>query len=154
MTRPLVYTPEEATPIRLRLSRVKGFDLQAHSRAVNGLPAVNCARPTRFGNPFTIKGCREAGYLGSDLEIAARCIEAFRTWIDTRHWRENWAGAESEHARAAMHAGLPTLRGKNLACWCALDAACHCDVLMDIAKKGHPMTDPAPIGPPMRMEGR
>ena len=32
-------------PVRLRLSRAKGFNLQEHSQAVNGLPAVNCARP-------------------------------------------------------------------------------------------------------------
>lgn len=35
-------------PVRLQLSRKKGFDLQAHSSAVNGLPAVNVARPTMW----------------------------------------------------------------------------------------------------------
>jgi hypothetical protein len=30
-------------PFRLQLSRRKGFNLQEHSRAVNGLPAVNVA---------------------------------------------------------------------------------------------------------------
>ena len=39
-------------PIRLRLSRARDFDLQAHSLAVNGLAAVNVARPTPLGNPF------------------------------------------------------------------------------------------------------
>lgn len=27
------------------------------------------------------------------------------------------------------------LRGKNLACWCALDAPCHADVLLEIANR-------------------
>lgn len=40
-------------PIRLQLSRRKGFDLQAASRAANGLEAVRVARPSVFGNPFT-----------------------------------------------------------------------------------------------------
>ncbi len=31
-------------PVRLRLSRAKGFNLQAHSLATNGLEAVNVAR--------------------------------------------------------------------------------------------------------------
>ena len=28
---------------------------------------------------------------------------------------------------------LPDLRGKNLACWCPLDAPCHADVLLRLA---------------------
>lgn len=27
----------------------------------------------------------------------------------------------------------PFLRGKNLACWCALDQPCHADVLLEVA---------------------
>lgn len=37
-------------PVRLRLSRAKGFNLQAHSRAVNGLGAVKVDRSTPWGN--------------------------------------------------------------------------------------------------------
>jgi hypothetical protein len=60
-----------ASPVRIRRSRAKDFNLQAHSHAINGLPAVNCARPSRFGNPFTVTECREAGFIGTDAEIAA-----------------------------------------------------------------------------------
>ncbi len=28
------------------------------------------------------------------------------------------------------------LRGKNLACWCALNQPCHADVLLDLANRG------------------
>lgn len=41
-----------AMPIRLVLSRRQGFNLQAASRAANGLEAVIVARPSRWGNPF------------------------------------------------------------------------------------------------------
>ena len=34
-------------PVRLQISRRKGFDLQALSIATNGLPAVNVARHCR-----------------------------------------------------------------------------------------------------------
>jgi len=122
-------------PIRLRLSRAKGFNLQEHSRAVNGLPAVNCARPSRFGNPFTIAGCREAGFGGDDRAIAARCVEAFRVWIDTPFWQTNWQGQESENARDAIRSNIGGIRGKNLACFCALDAPCHADVLLELANR-------------------
>jgi hypothetical protein len=122
-------------PVRLQLSRRKGFNLQAHSHSTNGLSAVNCARPSLWGNPFTIKGCREAGFVGTDAEIAARCVEAFRVWIDTPYWRENWAGEESERARNSVLKRLEELRGKNLSCWCGLDMPCHADVLLEIANR-------------------
>mgnify|MGYP001581696887 CR=1 FL=1 len=41
-------------PVRLRLSRRPKFNLQKHSRSINGLPAVNVARPSKWGNPFVI----------------------------------------------------------------------------------------------------
>lgn len=47
-------------PVRLQLSRRKGFDLQALSMATNGLPAVNVARPTKWGNPFPITAADSA----------------------------------------------------------------------------------------------
>lgn len=122
-------------PVRLCLSRRAGFDLQALSRATNGLPAVSVARPSRYGNPFTMRGCRKAGFTGSYADIAARCVNAYRVWIDTPMWRNNWDGEDSERARTAALQAMPTLRGKNLACWCRLDQACHADVLLEIANR-------------------
>lgn len=122
-------------PVRLQLSRRKGFGLQKFSRETNGLPAVSCARPSVFGNPFTAVQCREAGFQGDDASIAARCVEAFRVWIDTPYWRNNWQGPESERRRDAIFSALPDLRGKNLACFCKLGAPCHCDVLLEIANR-------------------
>jgi hypothetical protein len=92
----------DGTPVRLRLSRRKGFDLQALSRATNGLPAVNVARPSRFGNPF--------------MEGA---VELFRGY--------------ARSIRADFPHAFDTLAGRNLACWCAPDAPCHADVLLDLA---------------------
>jgi hypothetical protein len=128
-------------PVRLQLSRKKGFSLQALSLATNGLPAVNVARPNRWGNPFTIKGCREAGFVGTDIEIAERCVEAFRVWIDTHHWRCNWDGPESESARKSILTTLDYLHGKNLACWCKIGDPCHATVLLELAAR--PICEPA-----------
>lgn len=93
-------------PVRLQLSRRKGFNLQEHSRTVNGLEAVNCTRPGKWGNPFTV------GNRGT-----ADAVSAFRGYID-----QNFS---PEDARE--------LRGKNLACWCKPGAPCHADVLLDLA---------------------
>ena len=39
----------------MQLSRHAGFNLQAASRALNGLPAKRVTRPGKWGNPFTIE---------------------------------------------------------------------------------------------------
>lgn len=42
--------------------------------------------------------------------------------------------AEMSNAdRAFFMDRVAELRGKNLACWCALDAPCHADVLLELA---------------------
>jgi hypothetical protein len=102
----------ETPPIRLRLSRSPGFNLQAVSVAANGLPAVNVARPSRWGNKISRRLA---------LTTGETAVAAFKSWFDneaSNSWREE--------ARFA-------LRGKNLACWCALDAPCHADVLLAFA---------------------
>jgi hypothetical protein len=42
------------TPLRIQLKRTKGFNLQEESKKVNNLPAVNCSRMGKWGNPFKI----------------------------------------------------------------------------------------------------
>lgn len=117
-------------PVRLQLSRKKGFDLQALSIATNGLPAVNVTRPGIWGNPWSVGiincGCRSAGECDHNrfrCESAREAVEAFRSW--TQSWRipKGRLGA------------LADIRGKNLACWCAPDAPCHGDVLLEIANQ-------------------
>jgi len=97
--------------------------------------AVSVTRPGKFGNPFTVEGCRQVGFKGDDTALAARCVEAFRVWADTPYWRENWSGPESEQNRSKLRKCLPALRGKDLACWCALDQPCHADVLLEMANR-------------------
>lgn len=98
-------------PQRIQLSRAKGFNLQAASMALNGLPAVKVDRSTPYGNPF-----RKAG---SQMCV----VDAFRDWIKGEHVTAAWDAAHAARG----------LRGKNLACWCRLDAKCHADVLLEIA---------------------
>ena len=103
----------EGKPVRLQLSRRKGFSLQALSLATIGLPAVSVARPSWWCNPFKVgSGCTDA----ADAVLAYR--QMVTTGVTTGAWRRQM---------------LSELAGKNLACWCALDAPCHADVLLDIA---------------------
>jgi hypothetical protein len=107
-----------ALPVRLQLSRKKGFDLQAHSRAVNGLPAFNCSRPGRFGNQFKVgrDGC------------AHECRDLFRVKLEAQL-------AACPLGAIIIRQMLDELRGKNVACWCGLGEPCHGDVWLEIANR-------------------
>ena len=111
------------TPKRIQRKRTKGWKMPSG--------CVYVGRPTIFGNPFTERGCIEAGYTG---DIRGRCVEAFRVFCGP-HWYENWQGEEAERFRKRLLAALPSLRGKNLACWCPLDRPCHADVLLELANR-------------------
>jgi hypothetical protein len=113
---------ELSSPIRLQLSRRKGFDLQAHSLAANGLPAVNVARPTRWGNPARI------GELG--CTTAESAVNAYRRWLT-----KGPASLLSFREPPRITDVAQLLRGKNLACWCTPGAPCHADVLLQLANR-------------------
>lgn len=120
-------------PARIQLSRRKGFKLPDF--------AVNVARPGRWGNPFIVgkHGTRAecvcsftlllGGYL--DLGKDVECCVAQKAFM--------------QNAREEIEA----LRGKDLACWCALDGGpCHADVLLLVANT------PAGRKAKMEIEGR
>lgn len=88
---------------------------------INGLPAVHCGRPGRFGNAFRV------GVDGT----AEECVAKFRKALEA-------ALAKSLAARPPflrIARDLHTLRGKNLACWCKRGAPCHVDVYLDLANR-------------------
>ena len=74
--------------------------------------SVYVGRPTKWGNPFLI------GRDGSRGDV----VHKYRLWLEDN---------------AELLAALPELRGKSLSCWCA-PAACHADVLLEMANKEEP----------------
>ena len=117
-------------PVRLQLSRKKGFRLQAHSRAVNGLPAVKVDRTTKWGNPFKIGS-------GQDRK---ECVYLFLLLQHGYHCISSGPGLEAtEEYNATVKREWKSLSGKNLACWCSLPKPgepdiCHAAVLLEVAK--------------------
>ncbi len=114
-------------PQRMQLSRHKGFNLQAASEALNGLPAKRITRPGKWGNPFSIADM--AAKYGLDDEAAqvkavALCGEWLRGTIDPKL---------SPHAPPSRDEIRAELRGYNLACWCRPGTPCHSEVLLEIA---------------------
>lgn len=61
----------------------------------------------------------QSNRLGRPIATVAEAVDAYRALA----WPES-------HHRAWV---AENLRGKNLACWCALDAPCHADVLLELA---------------------
>lgn len=97
---------------RIQMRRTKGW------RKPEG--AVYVGRPSKWGNPFRIGA---AYCLHDDIFItphtAQEAVMLYRAWID-RSLRD-------------FPDLLDELRGKDLACWCPLDAPCHADVLLELA---------------------
>jgi hypothetical protein len=117
-------------PKRVRLSRQKGYRIRQ---------AVKVARPTRWGNPARVERT------GSD-----ECPGWRVTWLPSGAGVATWPDKAAamafavESFTAALErddGSLPFtraevrrwLRGRDLACWCALDAPCHADVLLEVA---------------------
>ena len=114
------------TPVRIVLSRRAGFDLQAVSRAQNGLPAQSVARPGKWGNPFSI------AEVAAELGINAKAAQAEAV---ARHGR--WLRGELSIAKTppSFEAIRAELAGKNLARWCAHGTLCHADALLAFANE-------------------
>jgi len=94
-------------PKRIQLSRRKGWRLPP------GVVVV--ARPTRWGNPFRAKK--------PDPESRAVAVGKYRKWL--------FSAAGKSTRRAAREC----LAGRDLACWCPLDGACHADLLIEVANR-------------------
>ena len=105
-------------PERIQRKRTKGWRMPPNT--------VYVGRPTKWGNPFTPEGYWDAGYSGSQEVALNHCVGAHRAMMTgERHWA-HWIEPQP-------HPDLTELRGKNLACWCALDQPCHADVLLKLA---------------------
>lgn len=110
-----------AAPARVQLSRKKGWRMPQNT--------VKVARPTMYGNPWVIKNCGKWGPLvqgfGRNWYPSTPAVaQRFSVWM-FRRWMISGFGQN--------RIDINRLRGKNLACWCALDQPCHADVLLKLA---------------------
>jgi Domain of unknown function (DUF4326) len=117
-------------PKRIQRRRVKGW------RMPEG--AVNCTRPGKWENPFVIG----TYYMKGDA--FGRKATPQMAWTSTSERYADERFTKIENAEQAVEwfrwyrttyplADIEELRGKDLACWCALDAVCHVDVLLELA---------------------
>ena len=119
------------SPARIQRKRTKGW------RMPEG--AVYVGRPSRWGNPvgvgaayitspsldpFVMPTFRDPGEYEHFRVV--RCADAATAVAWYRPMAERWA---------LVTWNLEVLRGRDLACWCALDQPCHADVLLELANR-------------------
>lgn len=73
--------------------------------------SVYVGRPTKYGNPYAVTSVT---HLKDSLIL-------YREWLKKKL---------EEHPDF-----LEPLRGKDLACWCRLDKACHADILLEFLEE-------------------
>ena len=134
-------------PVRIQRKRTKGWKMPPNT--------VSVTRPGKWGNPFNFSSsahCWNALALGCRGDAAGRreaSVKAFRQWIANPDGRikemefgvvMEGGGKKIEVGPRAKAGTAPSLkeikdelRGKNLACFCALDQPCHADVLLELA---------------------
>jgi hypothetical protein len=106
-------------PERVVLSRAKGWRKPPDTVVV--------ARPSKWGNPYTLDLYR-ADYSGdTDDDLRRMAVSDFRGLVEGRWDRFDDAPAYPPAADIRRE-----LAGKNLACWCK-GPPCHADVLLEIA---------------------
>jgi hypothetical protein len=109
-------------PRRIQRRRIKGWTLAGAADPFRGGAIVS--RPSRYGNPCKVGLMQEMGY--ADPHAAA--AENYRTWLAGD--RSDAPTDEADRRRERILDGLPSLRGKDLACTCRPDQACHADYLL------------------------
>ena len=100
-------------PIRVQRKRTKGWRMPPNT--------ISVCRPGKWSNPFKVGELSEYG----DVPDADTAVMFFRAWID----------------KGLQRIAMQELKGKNLACFCPLNAPCHADVLLELA---NPPENPAP----------
>lgn len=115
------------TPQRIQLFRRRGRTMPPNS--------VKVARPTIFGNPWIIEDLvRVARESGAPIDTATArdiAVESYESWLKGDPdliGNPGWKSKREEILRR-----LPSLRGKNLACFCKPHERCHADVLLKLA---------------------
>lgn len=123
-------------PVRIQRKRAKGYDMHAASRAANGLDCVSVTRPGRWGNPFDIR------VFGRNLSLKVFRNSLYGIWDPTLMkgssdelcdiaYAAHCAFMKRFPGEHPLEAARSHLLGRNLACYCELQDACHADIYLE-----------------------
>lgn len=103
------------SPSRVQRQRSKGFRMPENT--------VYVGRPSRWGNP--LRPGMWKGYSAQDA------VNDYLRWLKRDPAVRSFDNAFGKPPTCKEI--TTALKGRNLACWCALDAPCHADILLGIA---------------------
>lgn len=109
---------------RIQRKRTKGYKMPENTKYVG--------RPTKWGNPFRLNKDGFIEYYSAKLSDwwMWSATPGFET-ADAIVLYEKWIKGELKKYKVLpIPPELDELQGKNLACFCPLDSACHVDVLL------------------------
>ena len=118
-------------PIRIQRKRTRGW------RMPQGV--VSCTRPGPFGNPIKVgmtvqEALFPCAHDESTVDSPKEAAELFDSVLsDPEEWKR-MIGCLPDWADRILDR-IEELRGKDLACWCRLDAKCHVDTLLKLANR-------------------
>lgn len=98
------------SPQRIQRKRTKSWRMPKD--------AVYVGRPGRWGNPFIAADLLNGGNMSPEETVD--------------HFRRALIDGRLQVSVASVRLDLA---GKDLACWCPLDAPCHADVLLELANE-------------------
>lgn len=115
-------------PVRIQRKRTAGW------RMPEG--AIYVGRPTKWGNPFravALPGGFWTVVDNNDVDYR----EPLTGWADKSYALLKTVSLFAMDVKLGLAPyPLDEIRGKDLACWCPLDAPCHADVLLELANGG------------------
>jgi hypothetical protein len=121
-------------PKRIQMKRSKGW------RKPEGV--VYVGRPSMWGNPFSkvaVINWYLGDYMGDRNAIwQEEAVSLFRAWatneLEDSYYENRLLPDDWKLYRCRLD--FAVLRGKDLGCWCRPGAACHADVLIELANVG------------------
>lgn len=110
--------------IGIQRQRTKGWKMPPNT--------VSVTRPGKWGNRWRVgdvaqRFSKEEVCETFTIETPEQAVACFREEMEQH--------LANPKAAARVRAALEELRGKNLACFCALDAPCHRNVLLELANR-------------------
>lgn len=114
------------TPHRIQRKRTRGWKMPPNS--------IYVGRPTRWGNPAVVYSWAHTHLVCRDEVLLTRCDDKRAAMEQAVNYYKDMLNNMSESERDDF---ISPLRGKNPACWCALDEPCHADILLELANRKH-----------------
>lgn len=121
---PPASRPERATPMRVQRKRTKGYKLPPNTVCVT--------RPSKWGNPYAVsRGIADGTWRVDGPGVYRSFTDRDDATIASLVLYRAYVRRAQVHCLAMPP--VSELRGKNLACFCPLDRACHADILLELA---------------------